>query len=215
MFTIYTAPLGGIIEECGFNRQTYADDTGIYHAISPINATSQNITMLKINTCIDKIKEFMLVNKLKINDEKTIFMVLGTDYWTEKLKMESIKIGNTEIKSSNSTKNLGIIFDKEMTLQEHVNYICKRGFYHVRDLFSLRQFLSQKETNTAAHAFVTSILDYGNSLFYGISGYLVDKMQVLQNAAVRAVVKKRKFDKISKDRIKLNWLPVETSATLR
>ena len=64
----------------------------------------------------------MLVNKLKINDEKTIFMVLGTDYWTEKLKMESIKIGNTEIKSSSSTKNL-IIFDKEMTLQEHVNYI--------------------------------------------------------------------------------------------
>ena len=41
LFTIYTAPLGEIIEECGLSRQTYADDTGIYHAISPINATSQ------------------------------------------------------------------------------------------------------------------------------------------------------------------------------
>ncbi len=209
LFTIYTAPLGEIIAECGLKRQTYADDTGIYHEISPIDVASQNATLLKIDNCINKIKEFMLMNKLKINDEKTIFMVLGTNYWTEKLNINSIKIGSTEIKSSNSTKNLGIIFDKEMTLQEHVNYICKRGFYHVKDLFTLRKFLDQKETNTAAHAFVTSILDYGNSLFYGISGYLIDKMQVLQNAAVRAVVKKRKFDKISNDRMKLNWLPVE------
>ncbi len=96
-----------------------------------------------------------------------------------------------------------------MTLQEHVNYVCKKGFYHVKDLFTLRKFLNQKETNTAAHAFVTSVLDYGNSLFYGISGYLIEKMQVLQNAAVRAVVRKRKFDKISKARMDLNWLPIE------
>ncbi len=209
LFTIYTAPLGEIIEQCGLNRQTYADDTGIYLSISPTDTESQNATLSKINMCIDKIKEFMILNKLKINDDKTIFMTLGTNYWTQKLNIKSINIGNTEIEASDSTKNLGIIFDKEMTLQEHVHQICKKGFYHVKDLFSLRKFLNQKETNTAAHAFVTSILDYGNSLFYGISGYLVEKMQVLQNAAARAVVKKRKFDHISEDRMKLNWLPVE------
>ncbi len=209
LFTIYTAPLGEIIEECGLQRQMYADDTGIYHSISPIDIESQKMTISMINTCIDKIKEFMILNKLKINDEKTIFMALGTNYWTEKLNIKSMNIGNSEIESSKSSKNLGIIFDKEMKLQEHVNYICKKGFYHVKDLFSLRKFLNQKETNTAAHAFVTSILDYGNSLFYGISGHLVEKMQVLQNAAVKAVVKKRKFDHISEDRMKLHWLPVE------
>ncbi len=209
LFTLYTAPLGEIIEECGLKRQTYADDTGIYHSISPTDKEAKNITLLKINTCIDKIKEFMILNKLKINDDKTIFMTIGTNYWTEKLGIKSINIGDTEIESSNSTKNLGIIFDKEMTLQEHVNYICKKGFYHVKDLHSLRKFLNQKETNTAAHAFVTSILDYGNSLFYGISVYLTEKMQVLQNAAAKAVVKKRKFDHISEDRMKLNWLPIE------
>ncbi len=209
LFTLYTAPLGEIIEECGLNRQTYADDTGIYHSISPMDTESKNIILSKIYNCIDKIKEFMILNKLKINDDKTIFMAIGTNYWTEKLNIKSINIGNTTIESSNSTKNLGIIFDKEMTLKEHVNYVCKKGFYHVKDLHSLRKFLNQKETNTAAHAFVTSILDYGNSLFYGISVYLTEKMQVLQNAAAKAVMKKRKFDHISEDRMKLNWLPVE------
>ncbi len=209
LFTIYTSPLGEIIEECGLKRQTYADDTGIYHSISPTDIESQNMTLSKINTCVNKIKDFMTLNKLKINDDKTIFMVLGTNYWTEKLNISSINIGNNEIEVSNSTKNLGIIFDKEMTLQEHIHHICKKGFYHVKDLHSLRKFLDQKHTNTAAHAFVTSILDYGNSLFYGIARSLVDKMQVLQNAAVKAVVKKRKFDHISEDRMNLNWLPVE------
>ncbi len=209
LFTLYTAPLGEIIEECGLKRQIYADDTGIYHSISPTDIESKHTTLSKIDTCIDKIKEFMILNKLKINDDKTIFMTIGTNYWTDNLNIKSINIGNTEIESSNSAKNLGIIFDKELTLQEHVNYVCKKGFYHVKDLYSLRKFLNQKETNTAAHAFVTSILDYGNSLFYGISVNLTEKMQVLQNAAAKAVVKKRKFDHISEDRMKLNWLPVE------
>ena len=84
LFTLYTAPLGEIIEECGLKRQTYADDTGIYHSISPIDVESKNITLSKIDTCILKIKEFMILNKLKINDDKTIFMTLGTNYWTEK-----------------------------------------------------------------------------------------------------------------------------------
>ncbi len=128
LFTLYTAPLGEIIEECGLKRQTYADDTGIYHSISPTNIESRNITFSKIDTCIEKIKEFMILNKLKINDDKTIFMTIGTNYWTQKLNIKSINIGNTKIESSNSTKNLGIIFDKEMTLQEHVNYVCKKGF---------------------------------------------------------------------------------------
>ena len=46
-------------------------------------------------------------------------------------------------------------------------------------------------------------------MFYGISVGLTEKMQVLQNAAAKAVVKKRKFDHISEDRMELNWLPVE------
>ncbi len=210
MFTKNTAPLGEIIEECGLKRQTYADDTGLYHSISPTDPLEQNDTIKKIENCIDKVKDFLFTNKLKVNDDKTIFMLLGTKYWLSKLNLTSIKIGNTHIKPVDSTKNLGVIFDKEMSLNEHVNYICKRGFFHVRDLFSLRRFLSEDDTNTAAHAFVTFILDYGNSLLHGISVSLFDKLQVVQNSAVRAVKRRRKLDHISEDRMNLNWLPVET-----
>ncbi len=209
LFTIYMTPLGEIISECGMKRQMYADDTGLYHSISPIDVVNQDITLNKIKNCIAEVKDFLMSNKLKVNDDKTIFMLLGAQYWLNKLNLNNIQIGETIVEPVDHTKNLGVIFDKEMTMQAHVNYICKRGYYHVKDLFSLRKFLDENDTNTAAHAFVTSIMDYGNSLLYGISDYLIDKLQVLQNSAVRAVKKKRKFDHISEARMSINWLPVE------
>ncbi len=209
LFTIYTAPLGEIIEESGLKRQIFADDTGIYHSISPTDSKAQEDTLGKIENGIAKIKDFLIKNKLKINDDKTVFMLLGTKYWISKLKFNNISIGQTVIESTDNTKNLGIIFDTEMNLHKHINYICKRGYYHVRDLFELRKFLSETDTKTAAHAFVTSIMDYGNSLLYGASVASIEKLQVLQNTAVRAVRKKRKLDHISEDRFEIHWLPVE------
>ncbi len=209
LFTIYTAPLGEIIEECGLKRQIFADDTGIYHSISPTDLREQENTLRKIENGITQIKDFLVNNKLKINDDKTVFMLLGTKYWISKLKLKNVRVGQTVIESTDNTKNLGIIFDTEMNLHKHINYVCKRGYYHVRDLFELRKFLSETDTKTAAHAFVTSIMDYGNSLLYGASVASIDKLQVLQNTAVRAVRKKRKLDHISEDRVKIHWLPIE------
>ena len=62
-------------------------------------------------------------------------MPLGTKYWISKIKLKHINVGQTVIESTDNTKNLGIIFDREMNLQKHINYVCKRGYYHVRDLF--------------------------------------------------------------------------------
>ena len=68
--------------------------------------------------------------------------------------------------------------------------------------------LYENTAKTVISAFVTSHLDYGNSLYYGLFNKHLNKLQTLHNAAAKVVMKKRKFDHISDDFIKLHWLPV-------
>ena len=61
---------------------------------------------------------------------------------------------------------------------------------------------------TLVHAFISSRLDYCNQLFVGVTGWLLDKLQSLQNAAARLVTGARTFDRITPVMRELHWLPV-------
>ena len=58
------------------------------------------------------------------------------------------------------------------------------------------------------HTYVTSRLDNGNCLLYGISDHLLTKLQRVQNAAARLITKTNKHDHISAVLIDLHWLPI-------
>jgi len=68
--------------------------------------------------------------------------------------------------------------------------------------------LTLKAAKTLVHAFVSSRLDYCNSLLYGIGDGLLTKLQTVQNAAARVVTGTKKFDHITPVLRQLHWLPV-------
>ena len=59
------------------------------------------------------------------------------------------------------------------------------------------------------HAFISSRLDYCNSLFYNIPAYQLEKLQRIQNAAARLILKESKFCHITPLLMTLHWLPVK------
>ena len=75
-------------------------------------------------------------------------------------------------------------------------------------LVNLEKFLNSATTEKLVHAFLTSRLDYCNSLLYGISDKLLNHVQRFQNTAARIITKKRKFDHITPIFQSLHWLPV-------
>ena len=83
-----------------------------------------------------------------------------------------------------STRNIGVVFDQEMTLVEHVITICKTCFLHLRNIAKIETF-SQKDTEISVHAFISSKLDSRNSLLYGLPQSLIDRLQAVQNCAAR------------------------------
>ena len=72
----------------------------------------------------------------------------------------------------------------------------------------IRKFLSADSTKTLVHAFVTSHLDYCNSLLYGISKYQVDRLQRVLNSAARVTCCVPRHENITPILMQLHWLPI-------
>ena len=89
----------------------------------------------------------------------------------------------------------------------HIGKICKafHGLYKIRQI---RKFLSPESTKTLAHAYVTSHLDYCNSLLFRVPKYQTDRLQKVFKAAARLIFRIPKFDHISSALSHLHWLPV-------
>ena len=89
-----------------------------------------------------------------------------------------------------------------------IKKICQSAYFQIRNINSIRNILSDDTASILVHALITSRLDNGNALLYGISNTLLDKLQRTQNAAARVLLKIRKYDHITPTLIQLHWLPI-------
>ena len=106
-----------------------------------------------------------------------------------------------------TAKNLGVVIDEHLTLADQVSSICKKAFIQIKNIYAIRNNLTKDATRTLVQAPVTSKLDYGNTLLYGLPSYQIKRLQQLQNMSARFIYKKRKFD-ISNDLHDLHWIPI-------
>ena len=89
------------------------------------------------------------------------------------------------------------MFNDVMNHEHQVQNICKVAFSHIRNLSKIRKCLTQKDTETLVHDFVTSKLNNCNSLLAELTQYLLDKTQRVQNAATRLLSCTPKYDRIT------------------
>ncbi len=59
------------------------------------------------------------------------------------------------------------------------------------------------------HAFMTTRFDYCNALLGGCSARLINRLQMVQNAAARVLTRTRKYYHISPVLSTLHWLPIK------
>src|SRR6218665_731795 len=94
-------------------------------------------------------------------------------------------------------------------MRDQVLHICRTSFYQLRQLRVIRGSLSIETCTALVHAFVSSRLDYCNSLLAGSSDKLTNKLQSVLHSAARLVLRKLKFDPITDGlRDQLHWLPI-------
>ena len=68
-----------------------------------------------------------------------------------------------------SVIDLGVVIDEEVKMDVHVGRITRSCFYQLRQIRTIRQFLSDNATRTLIHSFVVTRVDYCNSVLSGIT----------------------------------------------
>ncbi|XP_077094295.1 uncharacterized protein LOC143746358 [Siphateles boraxobius] len=205
LFTLYMLPLGDIIRKHGISFHCFADDTQLYISSKP-NETHQ---FTKLSECIVDIKNWMTSNFLLLNSEKTEILIIGQKTSTGNNLEYRLTLDGCSVKSSPSVRNLGVLFDTNLSFESHVSSVCKTAFFHLKNISKLRHMLSLTNAEQLVHAFMTSRLDYCNALLGGCPARLINKLQLVQNATARVLTRTRKYDHISPVLSTLHWLPIK------
>ncbi|KAI5085850.1 hypothetical protein C0J45_23586, partial [Silurus meridionalis] len=112
------------------------------------------------------------------------------------------------VTTSSAVKDLGVILDSNLPFKNHICQVTKTAFFHLRNISKLRNMFSISEIYLV-HAFKTSRTDYCNALLGGCPASLINKLQLVQNAAARVLTRSRKYDDITPILSSLHWLPVK------
>ena len=152
----------------------------------------------------------MTTNKLKLNPNKTEFLLIGHERQRLKyLSMFPVTLLGSETHPSKTVRNLGIVFDEKFNFRTHINNVCKLFYCHIRDLRRIRKHLNLDQAKCLASALVSSRLDYYNSLLHGVAVRDMLKLQRVQNCLARVIIRAGRFAPSTPPlRYSLHWLPI-------
>ena len=124
-------------------------------------------------------------NRLKMNNDKTEFILFGLKPQLEKCKTKTLNVDNTEIELADRIKYLGVILDQNLNLKKHIISRCQITMLNIQHIKNIRHLLTQEATEILVLGTVVSHLDYCNSILVGLPEADITKMQHIQNIAAK------------------------------
>ena len=170
----------------------YADDTALYfadrdasHIEDTLNAEMQNVSY------------WFKANKLTLNTKKTKVMTFGTPQRLKKVPPLNIHCDGDIIEQVSTFKYLGVLLDSSLSFSAHIDYICKKVNCRLSALGRTRKFLSAKTSVMFYKSLILPYFDYCDIVWDSCSCRLKQKLQILQNRALRIVTKSHRRTHVS------------------
>lgn len=208
LFNLYIRSIYHCVKLLGFTIMGYADDHQICKSFP--HSKQCEVLSLELKNCFHGIKQWMSKYFLQLNDSKTQIIVFGPSKTLNKILIQGVNITlDTNIRFVSTVKNLGMEMDRCLTFRSHVMTLKQKCFHTLRNVRKLRFLLSQDQLKVLVNSLVVSCIDYCNGVLFGISEKLLHQLQLIQNAAAKAISGKYKYDSVGDDIEKLHWLTVK------
>ena len=155
LFVLYAAQLQTLIEQHGLTPHLYADDTQIYGSCRPsdIGALASRLV-----NCVSDVASWMCSNRLQLNIDKTDLLWCTTPRRQHQLPTEALSLGGCNILPSHTVRNLGVLFDADLSLRSHID----AGFAALRQLRSIRRYVTAPVLQTLVTSLMLTRLDFCN-----------------------------------------------------
>ena len=133
--------------------------------------------------CLSQFSEF---TKLELNDTSPIYF-------------------------SNSVRDLGFIFDKNLSLIEQLKNTKKKTIGNLINISRITKFINFKSRIKLVHGLVLSNLDFCNSIYAGLPNLYLHQLQNIINSAARLIVRMPRLSQecITPVCINLHFLPIK------
>ena len=184
LYNIYSKALSDVFIKCGFNTSSYADDSNGRLQFM-INMQYSSICV-NIPYLLGEVQTFMNSHQLKMNKQKTEILLFHPKGMTGHV-IKGLFLNNECVRMSNDCRYLGFYLDSTLCLDKQVNDVISSCTLKIRKIRRIRHLMNSKDTETFVRSVIFSKINYCNSLFLNLSSSNLNKLQKLQNNAVRLI----------------------------
>lgn len=205
LFSIF---INSITRNISCTHHLYADDLQIYTQDTVGNIDRAVDVM---NRDLVEIASWASSHGLSVNPVKSQTIIIGSRGQLsriDKARIPAVSFMGTVIPYCDIVKNLGVFVDSSLSWIRQVNEVSRKIFTSLKSLGRLRNFLPVRTKINLAQSLLLPILDYADVSYLDLNEDQLNKLERLQNAAIRFAFGLRKFDHVSEYRAQLKWLPI-------
>jgi len=157
----------------------------------------------------------MASNRLLLNPAKTEMLWCSSVRRQHQIPTGSVRIGNTSVVPVSVVPDFGVYIDADLTMSAHITATARACFAALRQIRSVRRYLTCDALLTLLRALVITKVDYCSSTLAGVSSALLQCLQSVLNAAARLVFSARRSEHITPLLRELHWLKVPERVQFR
>lgn len=201
LFAIYINLIATILKHCKI--KIFADDTLIW-IIAPRDKITHVVQLL--NEDLQRIGLFFKRRRLKLNVSKTKFMIIASPRL--QVPNVSLQLCDEDIECVSLIKYLGVMIDRHLKFKDHFEYVKKKMIKKISFLQRNRNKFDRVSRLLIFKSLISPHIDYCSSILFLCNEAQIHELQILQNRAMRAILRRDRYSNVRQMLADLDLLDV-------